>query len=118
MDHRKRLIVICINSAMRCGEVNSGIRKQLTTPLNEALEALATATPSLNPVSERLRRLEALIGDTTLFDIAQITASQINELSSRLAVLKKDIGTDWHSYVRICLLHHHVFAVRAADNGD
>jgi predicted phosphodiesterase len=106
VDHRKRLIVICINSAIRCGEVNSGVRKELTDPLNRALGS-ANGSVSTNVVKE-LESIQKLVEEYTLFDIAHATTWQLNVLLMALSKLKKELGPDWSQYFRVCLLHHHV----------
>jgi 3',5'-cyclic AMP phosphodiesterase CpdA len=118
IDAEKRLIVLCINSSMRCGEVNTDLRASLSEPIKEAssrIESLLnSSTPgsdlrvALSTVKIYLDNLLPGVNQASLFDIPHVTHSQLDEIRSRLSNTRKEMGPEWSSYVKIAVFHHHV----------
>jgi 3',5'-cyclic AMP phosphodiesterase CpdA len=89
VDRQHKLIVTCINSAIRCGELNR--------QLQDAILGAAKGTFPIDAIRKYLIR-----------DVAHVTQAQLNKLSADLVKLQTDLGDDWNSYLRVALLHHHL----------
>ncbi|MFZ0320956.1 MAG: metallophosphoesterase [Candidatus Sulfotelmatobacter sp.] len=105
-DHQRKIFVACINSSMRCGEINSKMQTQIAVPLKIAIGTLHPEHQKL--ACETLTTLEKdLKKDYLVRDVAQVTQAQLKELRSIIDKKKKTI-TDWNSYLRVAVLHHHL----------
>jgi 3',5'-cyclic AMP phosphodiesterase CpdA len=122
INRRQRLIVACLNSSLRCGEVNQKLRSKLRKPIETACQKLASAKASMKGA----RRIEKLVDEArqalleellpeidrhSLFDIPHITQAQMNLLGSAImkarAALSKE-GEQWRDYIKVATLHHHL----------
>lgn len=118
VDRLKRFVVLCVNSSIRCGEVNAELRKAFSSPFQAALarvEAIAKELPGGGRSSSNLRHLKAnlreclsAVEEQTLFDVPHITHPQLYQLSTLLTRAVKELESDWSSYTKIALLHHHI----------
>lgn len=118
IDHDRRLAVLCVNSAMRCGEVSDTIRKALSKPLanvsariEEALKAIGNnedATTALGLANVYATQLTSAIDKYSLFDIPHVTQTQISQLGRLLFKQSSAMGKEWREYVKVALLHHHL----------
>lgn len=110
VDRDRKLLVMCINSAVRCGELNGRMQKEVAVPAREALRELEAATAS--SITEKpaglLREVDTKISKYLLRDVAHVTQAQRNMLLDQLTEWRNNIANDWSSYLRIALLHHHV----------
>jgi len=105
-DPNRKIFVACINSSMRCGEINSKMQTQIAAPLKKAIASLHPENQK--SVCETLAALEKeLKKDYLVRDVAQVTQAQLKKLRSIIDEKKKDIK-DWNSYLRVAVLHHHL----------
>ena len=117
LDQERKLLVLCINSSMRCGEVNLKMKGALSSPIRKAIETLTvcakhTSTTDeqrviLDGVQNELRQTQAEVDERSLFDIPHVTHLQLSSMSALLMETKAGLK-DWESYLKIALLHHHV----------
>lgn len=114
----RKLVVACINSAIRCGELNGAMQAQVAQPAQQALQELKglAADPAVGSrVQNVLANLEQMEKSTPRYlirDVAHVTQAQLSYLSRELGKLKKKIGDNWSSYLRVALLHHHLLHFR------
>jgi predicted phosphodiesterase len=118
VDRLKRFVVLCVNSSIRCGEVNAALRKAFSSPFQAALAGVAAAAkelsrggrsnPNLRHVKANLRDCLSVVEEQTLFDVPHITHPQLYRLATRLTTAKVELESDWSSYTKIALLHHHI----------
>lgn len=118
INRRQRLIVACLNSSLRCGEVNQKLRHKLRKPIETACEKLASAKASMKGA----RRSEKLVDEARLilndllpeidrqsvFDIPHITQAQMNLLGSSIMKARAVLGAEWRDYLKVATLHHHL----------
>jgi 3',5'-cyclic AMP phosphodiesterase CpdA len=129
IDEKKKLLILCINSAIRCGEVNEYRRSQIETPLNDSLkevegikERLRFTNPDAKEKLElleiRLKHLKERAAIQTVFDVAHVTESQLMRLSSKLRYLQQQYFKEWDSFLRVAIMHHHLmpFARQATEH--
>lgn len=101
VDHDNQLVVICINSAIRCGELNEVL-------LSEA-EALVTKSRASN-ADDLLKWMRK----RCVFDIAHVTEPQRDLLRQELIAAKTETEKrkkEWAKYLRVAILHHHLIGV-------
>jgi 3',5'-cyclic AMP phosphodiesterase CpdA len=122
IDHDKKIFVLCLNSAMRCGERNVTRRKELLDLIdpiaNTLAEVLNAPGAEQLPIKIRgdvksatetfLKDLHQRVEAQTVFDIAHVTSDQIQVLSNKLTELHSKFAKEWDSYIRIAILHHHL----------
>ena len=108
IDHERRVIVLNVNSAIRCGELNlkmaTDMRKHLGGPSGSTLDSIAAgAAPpvELKDFDESIRRY-------LIRDVAHVTQAQLRDLGEKLTKEKREIGEEWQSYLRVALVHHHL----------
>jgi 3',5'-cyclic AMP phosphodiesterase CpdA len=117
-DHDRRLAVLCINSAMRCGEVNDTIRQALRSPLtrvsgeiDKAIESIKNngdATIALDTAKVYLKATTPIVDKYSLFDIPHVTHTQLDQLGELLFEHRSAMKEEWPNYVKVALLHHHL----------
>lgn len=117
-DHDRRLAVLCINSAMRCGEVNNTIRQALRSPLTKASAEIDAAleeirdtgkgTTPLEMAKVHLKSTSPVIEKFSLFDIPHVTHTQLDQIVELLRNHISAMENEWPHYVKIALLHHHL----------
>ena len=118
VNHDKRLVIACINSSLRCGEVNQKMRRRLRGPVEEACQKLARLKPALKGKKRCEKLLEAatltlddllpMLDRHSVFDIPQITQAQMNRVGSCIMKAKADLKDDWNNYIKVAVLHHHL----------
>jgi predicted phosphodiesterase len=106
VDHERKLLALCINSAIRCGELNLQMQDEIATPAKQALADIsATDFPK---VKELLLGLNAAIPKYLIRDVAHVTQAQRRELANLLRNCQVELRGEWNSYLRVAILHHHV----------
>lgn len=120
LNAEKKLAILCINSAMRCGELNEARRQAILKPARDAVEALKAlehcfvGAPSndkdhVNIIQERLEKIVDAVSPLSIFDIAQVTHDQIIALKRELDDARDQVGSEvWDQYLKIAILHHHL----------
>lgn len=118
IDDSKRLMVLCLNSSMRCGEVNEKRRKLLSDPVQNTLQQIRGNLTHLKKDSDerlaadtQIAQLEnalARIEARTVFDIAHITQTQLVRLRRLLNGKRQKMEHEWGTYTKVALLHHHL----------
>jgi predicted phosphodiesterase len=118
VNHDKRLVIACINSSLRCGEVNQKMRRSLRDPVEEACRKLASLKPALKGKRRCENLLEAarlmlddllpMLDRHSVFDIPQITQAQMSRLGSCIMKAKAGLKDRWSSYIKVAMLHHHL----------
>lgn len=99
VDRERRLVVLAINSAIRCGERNTRLSARLT----KELTAIASG---LSP--ERMASLTDWAGRLAVSDIAHVTEAQRNKLIAALRHAREQHGAVWQDCLRVAVLHHHL----------
>jgi predicted phosphodiesterase len=97
-DDAKRVFVLNINSALRCGELN---KRMVADIQNYVATKLPTSGFKLQGNEKDLKRY-------FIRDVAQITPGQITELEKMIDDLRGNLDHPWESYLRVALVHHHV----------
>jgi hypothetical protein len=105
VDEDRRIIALCINSAIRCGEPHPRVH-EIQAPLQELQKAIARtrraeAEPTLERIEQAIRRF-------AIRDVAQVTKAQQRVLQKQLLDLKEKYGDEWQSFLRVAILHHHL----------
>lgn len=119
IDPAKKLLVLCINSAIRCGEVNEKRRSQIEAPLNKMLrnveevqDSVRYANPDAKTKLEHMKvdlnDLKEMAAFQTVFDVAHVTEPQLLRLSSKLEYLQQKYSAEWDSFLRVAIMHHHL----------
>ena len=129
IDEEKKLLILCINSAIRCGEVNEYRRSQMETPINDSLKEVEDikerlhytnpeAKEKLEHLEVRLKHLKERAAVLTVFDVAHVTEAQVMRLSSKLRYLQQQYSKEWDSFLRVAIMHHHLmpFARQATEH--
>lgn len=118
VNHEKRVLVACLNSALRCGEINLKFRDGLRKPIEGACEKLTIAIQGmkgLRGVSELVKNATAElkgvlpeIDRQSVFDIPHLTHAQIVNLGCRIMEEKLKLKKEWRDYIKVAVLHHHL----------
>lgn len=113
LDPERRFLILCINSSMRCGEINLKMKDALGSPIRAALETLGNfangtmRNDAMRSVQNELMKIQSEVDQRSLFDIPHVTQVQITYLSGLLEKVR-DERKDWDSFLKIALLHHHL----------
>ena len=99
----KRVIVLNINSSIRCGELNYKLASDLLPHLASTNDKAAK-----NPATISREDFDPKIRPYLVRDVAHVTQSQISSLGESLEKEKTRIGDDWENYLRVALIHHHL----------
>lgn len=94
VDSRRKLVIICLNSAIRCGETNTKL-------MGEAQALLESVDKSSR------ERLLPWMQQRCVNDIAHITPEQRTRLARELSETMAKTQ-DWKSYLKVAVLHHHL----------
>jgi len=129
IDEEKKLLILCINSAIRCGEVNEYRRTQIEQPLDESLNDISSlkqslrltqpeAKEKLDLLELKLQHLKDRAAIQSVFDVAHVTESQLMRLSTNLRYLQEKYSKEWDSFLRVAIMHHHLmpFAGQATEH--
>jgi predicted phosphodiesterase len=101
VDPGQRLLMLCVNSSIRCGEVNVAMRSSLRDPI---LKVSATHPSAKTQLDSLLLEIDR----RSLFDIPHVTNLQLNELSTALIKIKSGLGELWPEFTKVAVVHHHV----------
>ena len=105
-DDDRKLLVLCINSAIRCGELNKQMKKEIDTPAGRALKEVkkkprGSATTDLTNLTQAMQKY-------LIRDVAHVTQAQRGELADILQSQQQELGEDWASFLRVAIVHHHL----------
>jgi len=114
-----KVAVLCINSSIRCGEVNNTIRGNLSSPIAKAASEIARAAAAAqwkNPdgaiavsnAKTYLDFVKAAIDKYSLFDIPAVTHAQLDRLQGLLDDERAKDPRVWGMRVKVAAVHHHV----------
>ncbi|HTU64341.1 MAG TPA: metallophosphoesterase [Steroidobacteraceae bacterium] len=109
VDPTKRLLVMCINSAVRCGERDPEIH-----PAFEELKRLREvyrSNPGTQLPTDWCSSFDSVVetaGRRRLLDICQITLSQLDSLRKVLDRTREEHKDCWPDLVKVAILHHHI----------
>jgi len=99
VDRERRLVVLAINSAIRCGERNT----RLSARLVKELTAIAGG---LGP--DRLADFTHWAERQAVSDVAHVTEAQRNKLIEALRLAREEHAAVWQDCLRVAVLHHHL----------
>jgi 3',5'-cyclic AMP phosphodiesterase CpdA len=110
-----RLAVLCVNSSIRCGELDQtrldGSLKLIEGAMNAmaqiAEEAPRTAQVPCTDVKTRLDALKEEISRQAINDVVQVTQHQRKRLQELLSDAK-EATLDWREWTKVAVLHHHL----------
>lgn len=91
-DEASRTVVLTVNSAMRCGELNTELRDILRASLKQELVA----------------EIDKTFHKHLIHDVAEVSPPQLQELRTRLRAEKKRLGAKWSESMRVAIVHHHL----------
>ena len=119
IDDEQNLIVLCINSSMRCGEVNERQLNEMldlvvrceaaTAKFKEETGNVLADQEKWNDVSSAFLEIRKLAAEQALYDIPQVTETQIEKLRDKLHQAFR-CRTERRSYLKIAILHHHLIS--------
>jgi 3',5'-cyclic AMP phosphodiesterase CpdA len=116
----EKVAVLCINSSIRCGEVNNTIRENLSSPVAKAAAEIVKVAAAaaqwrnpdvaiaLNNAKTYLEFMRPVIDKYSLFDIPHVTHTQLDRL---LGLLDDERAKDpqvWAARVKVAAVHHHL----------
>jgi 3',5'-cyclic AMP phosphodiesterase CpdA len=115
VDQEDRVLVLNVNSAIRCGELN---RKMCLDLLKHAKQ-LAAISARTDPagagdceidknIALKLSQFHKELWSDLLRDVAHVTQLQLRRLREKLTTKRSQLGEAWESYLRVALVHHHV----------
>jgi 3',5'-cyclic AMP phosphodiesterase CpdA len=99
-DEKKKVLVLTINSAIRCAEFNL----KMASDLNRLLAPASTQPDEKLAVRDFHESMQRYL----IRDVAHVTQAQILKLEALLEEEKAKIGNDWSNYLRVALIHHHL----------
>jgi 3',5'-cyclic AMP phosphodiesterase CpdA len=102
----KKVLVLNINSSIRCGELNLRMARDFDPFFRSPAEADKKAGTEAS--SFNIENFPNEIRQYLIRDVAEVTPAQIDWLRNELKQVRKDIGKDWDNYLRVALIHHHV----------
>lgn len=106
LDRDRKLLVLCINSSIRCGELDRPLQDRIAAAVTNLLSPSRPGRKRKpNGKSSKLRES---IARHVIRDVAHVTAAQIGALSNELTRLQESLGEEWNSYLRVAVLHHHL----------
>jgi len=108
INESKQILVLNINSALRCGELDTDMLEQLTKWSGKHIDP-----SNIAPNSDD----EAMLRYATR-DVAQIMHNQKELLQKALAREKNRLRTEWADYLKVAIVHHHVcpFPLQAVEH--
>jgi len=110
VNHKTKLLVMCINSAIRCGELNGKMKAEIASPLREAIRELqgAGSSATVPKATMLLDQADQKLPKYLIRDVAHVTQSQRNSLSDRLRDLQLSLKREWDAYLKVAIVHHHL----------
>ncbi|HWZ46381.1 MAG TPA: metallophosphoesterase [Candidatus Saccharimonadales bacterium] len=110
VDRKRRILSLCINSAVRCHELNAAMRNDLIEIARSALRAPQEAL-SLD-TNDLLAKTRPQLLRYLVRDVAHVTQGQRHLLAKELKKKKATLGDEWDSYLKVAILHHHLIPFR------
>jgi len=110
INKEEDLLVLCINSAIRCGEVNDKLRDELHSRLDSVHAQLKSSKDfaSAGSIEQALHEIDKF----TLRDVAHVTRAQLAALEYELNRARSQFKADWNALLRVAVLHHHLTPFR------
>jgi 3',5'-cyclic AMP phosphodiesterase CpdA len=118
IDDDRNIIALCINSSMRCGEINVDLRNKLRTRVDAAennvdavyksMQKGAPGRAGLYGGLEELGAWKEELNHRLVFDVPHVTSAQIQALGVRLSEAIEPRRNGWSSYLKVAILHHHL----------
>jgi 3',5'-cyclic AMP phosphodiesterase CpdA len=109
MNAEKTFMILCINSSMRCGEINSRILCRLQEPLIALLKDDSKQRNRLTlELKTRLEQIKNDLSQFALHDVPSFTQAQRVKLEHQLRIVRDELADRWESLVKIAILHHHL----------
>jgi len=99
-DESSQTIVLSVNSAVRCGELDMSLYSQLES---------AILNPSRVPLGNSLADEFVDFRKHLIRDVSHVIPKQIDALSEALHSKKDEVkknGKNWSNYLRVALIHH------------
>src|SRR5262249_52889355 len=97
IDEQRHLIVLSINSAIRCGERNQTSLDEITADIKR-LQGLLVRSSGAD--QEALNRLQAWCRERCLFDVPSVTSVQRDKIRTALERTKREHGAIWQQSLR------------------
>ncbi len=107
VDDQRLVLVLNINSAIRCGELNRKMLVDLREHVAKNANPSAAATDSNPPIAIQKPR-EDSVRKYLIRDVSHVTQAQVTWLKDNLRSQKEKIGADWNNYMKVAIVHHHV----------
>lgn len=92
LNEEKKILVLNLNSSIRCGEINEKKRKKIFDLIQDGSD----------------KNLKEIVNQMTTYDIAHVSKRQRRILSKFLKIERSRIDKEWNNYLKIALLHHHL----------
>jgi 3',5'-cyclic AMP phosphodiesterase CpdA len=119
VDTKRKIIALCINSSIRCGEFNKPMRDDFAARLKDDFAKVNAADMDVENLmsSDSWKELH---NKYFIRDVAHITQAQRLHLRKELDRKQTTIGKEWSSYLRVAVLHHHLvhFPGQIAEHKD
>jgi 3',5'-cyclic AMP phosphodiesterase CpdA len=120
VDPGRRLVVLCINSSVTCGEYAVGMRDELRAPVVEAMKQIelikgngdkplgGASGAAIHALRYQLEESLKKIEKRSLFDPSQVTHSQLERLRALIELERSrpDGAAVWDESLRVAVLHH------------
>lgn len=103
-DDDKHVIVLNINSAIRCGE----LYKQMQDDVRKFMAPTGDPKAGGGGPNGDAFTPEKELKKYWIRDVAHITQQQLLKLEEEMVQLKKQLAAKWQSYLRVGLVHHHL----------
>jgi hypothetical protein len=98
VNEARRVIVLAINSSIRCGELDATLNEMLRSKIPTPSFVSGGGIPvELEDFKSHLIR-----------DVAHVTQLQIQRLETLINAKKHELAGTWNEYLRIAVLHHHL----------
>jgi len=107
LNKDKRILILNLNSAIRCGELDKRMYDDIKRWSN-ATSLRSTSTVPTPAGADDIPAEDQAIRRHLIRDVAHVTQSQIILLTTELQKHRADIGDDWFTYLKVAIVHHHL----------
>ena len=115
-EPNKKVLVLNVNSAIRCGELNrkmyADIQRFAKDGYLEGTEAkpraAAPMAPEMHNLVYKLEDIDKGLRKYVLRDVAHVTSAQRALLRDLLKKERNNLGSDWADYLKVAVVHHHL----------